>query len=117
MTALVHHLRVVQLALGVLIVALMLLTDRFPGVPWLRRFRLTRGRPPLTDEQKRAIRRRENRRAGVELVFAGLVTLLGAPVLWAMFFREPSATERALALIVIPGALIGLGALAIAKSR
>jgi hypothetical protein len=116
MAALVHHLRAVQIALLVVLFVLLVLTDGFPGVPWLRRFRLIERRP-LSDAEKRAIRRRADRRAGMELIVAGLVTPFGAAALWAMFFREPSVTERVVALLVLPGALVGLGMAVIRKAR
>ena len=116
MSAIASHLRAIQITLLALLFVLLVLTDRFPGVPWLRRLRLVKAEP-LTDEQRRLIRRRADRQAGVELILAGAITPLGALALWAMFFREPSVVEGVLLLLVIPGALIALGVWAIRKTR
>jgi hypothetical protein len=98
--------------IALIFVALTQLARRYPGIDWLRHFRL----PELPAALRERNRKRAERIAGAEFILMGLVLPLGYVVLTVMTF---SSIDSLWLTGVITASLlcIGAGIYAIVKNR
>jgi hypothetical protein len=82
-----HTTRAILLGVIVIAFGLNRLARAFPDVAWLQVFRLPAWE--LSEEEKARRRRTANRRAGMEMVIAGLVLPLLYFIPTVMMFNEP----------------------------
>ena len=106
--------KVILLGLITIVIVLGALARRFPGVRWLRVFRLPEH--PMTEEQRERMRRLGNRQGGMEMLLAGTVIALVSLLSNIMFFAD---TPTGLTVLVGAGSLlcIGLGITTLVRNR
>jgi hypothetical protein len=90
--------KAILLGLIAVVFGLSRLARAYPSVGWLQLFRLPERQ--MSDEEKARRKRAENRRAGLEIILAGVVLPIVYFGLGVVFFTEPSALE-----IVVVGLL------------